>query len=74
MSQRGWLTKEPRKRAGRVWVYHYHRTRDTDGHRVENTVVVGALSSLPRKKDARAEVEHRGLNRKIPCIANYRIT
>jgi hypothetical protein len=25
--------------------YHYYRTRDTDGHRVENTVVLGALSS-----------------------------
>src|ERR1039458_1774970 len=59
MSQRGWLTKEERKRAGKVWVYHYYRTRDTDGHRVENTVVVGALSSLLREKDAWAEVEHR---------------
>jgi hypothetical protein len=59
MSQRGWLTKEARKRAGKVWVYHYYRTRDTDGHRVENTVVVGALSSLQRAKDAWAEVEHR---------------
>ncbi len=63
MSQRGWLTKEERKRAGKVWIYHYYRSRDTDGHRVENTVVVGALSSLPREKDAWAEVEHRGLNR-----------
>ena len=63
MSQRGWLTKEVRKRAGKVWVYHYYRTRDTDGHRVENTVVVGALSSLPREKDAWAEVEHCGLDR-----------
>jgi integrase len=63
MSQRGWLTKEERKRAGKVWVYHYYRTRETDGHRVENTVVVGALSSLPREKDAWAEVEHRGLDR-----------
>jgi hypothetical protein len=44
-------------------VYHYYRTRETDGHRVENTVVVGALSSLPREKDAWAEVEHRGLDR-----------
>jgi hypothetical protein len=51
MSQRGWLTKEARKRAGKVWVYHYYyyRTRETDGHRVENTVAVGALSSLLRK-------------------------
>jgi integrase len=62
MSQRGWLTKEDRKR-GKVWVYHYYRTRETDGHRVENTVVVGALSSLPREKDAWTAVEHRGLDR-----------
>jgi hypothetical protein len=60
--QRGWLTKEERRRAGKVWVYHYYRTRETDGHRVENTVV-GSLSSLPREKDAWAEVEHRGLDR-----------
>jgi len=63
MSQQGWLTKEDRKRHGKVWVYHYYKTRDTDGHRVENTVVVGTLSSLPREKDAWAEVEDRGLNR-----------
>ena len=49
MSQRGWLTKEERKIVVKVWIYHYYRTRDTDGHRVENTVVVGALSSLPRE-------------------------
>jgi hypothetical protein len=59
----GLLTNEERKRAGKVWVYHYYRTPDKDGHRVENTVVVGALSSLQREKDAWAEVEHRGLNR-----------
>ena len=63
MARKGWLTKEARKKAGKVWVYHYYKTRDTDGHRVENTVVVGTLSSLPRKEDAWAEVEHRGLDR-----------
>jgi integrase len=63
VEQRGWLTKEERKKAGKVWIYHYYRTRQTDGHRVENTVVVGALSSLRKEKDAWAEVEHRGLNR-----------
>ena len=63
MAQRGWLTKEDRKKKGKVWVYHYYRTRETDGHRVENTVVVGPLSSLTREKDAWAEVETLGLNR-----------
>lgn len=63
MARKGWLTKEERKKAGKVWVYHYYKSRDTDGHRVENTVVVGTLSSLPKREDAWAEVEHRGLDR-----------
>jgi integrase len=63
VARTGWLTKEARKKAGKVWIYHYYKTRQTDGHRVENTVVLGAVSSLPREKDAWAEVEHRGLNR-----------
>ena len=50
MSQRGWLTKEERKRAGKVWVYHYYRTRETDGHRVENTVVLGRCPLSQERK------------------------
>jgi integrase len=73
VAQRGWLTKEERKK-GKVWVYHYYRTRDTDGHRVENTVVVGPLSSLAREKDAWAEVEHQGLNHNHELGLSGRVT
>jgi integrase len=74
VAQKGWLTKEDRKKAGKVWIYHYYKTRETDGHRVENTVVVGALSSLRREKDAWAEVEHRGLNRNYQLGISGHIT
>ena len=74
MSRTGWLTKELRQKHAGVWVYHYYRTRETDGHRVENTVVVGALSSLPREKDAWAEVEHRGLDRNQQLGFSGRLT
>ena len=74
MAQKGWLTKEDRKKAGKVWIYHYYKTRETDGHRVENTVVVGSLSSLRREKDAWAEVEHRGLNRNYQLGITGRVT
>jgi hypothetical protein len=59
---RGWMTTENRKKAGQVWVYHFYKTRESDGHRVENTVVLGPLASFPREKDARAEVERRCLD------------
>jgi hypothetical protein len=59
---RGWMTTESRKKAGRVWVYHFYKTRVSDGHRVENTVVLGPLSSFPKEKDAWSEVEHRHLD------------
>jgi integrase len=59
---RGWMTTESRKKAGRVWVYHFYRTRVSDGHRAENTVVLGPLSSFPKERDAWGEVERRGLD------------
>ena len=74
MSQKGWLTKEDRKKNGKVWVYHYYRTRETDGHRVENTVVVGPLSSLPREKDAWAEEETLSLYRNSQLGITGRVT
>ena len=45
-----WVTKEERKRASKVWIYHYYRTRETDGHRVENTVVLGARPLSPKRR------------------------
>ena len=59
---RGWITTESRKKTGRVWVYHFYKTRESDGHRVENTVVLGPQSSFPREKDAWAEVARRRLD------------
>src|ERR1051326_3794015 len=59
---RGWMTTESRKKAGRVWVYHFYRTREFDGQRVENTVVVGPLSAYPKEKHAWDEVERRRLD------------
>jgi integrase len=59
---RGWITTESRKKAGPVWVYHFYKTRESDGHRVENTVVLGPLSSFPKEKNAWAEVERRRLD------------
>lgn len=59
---RGWMTTESRKKSGQVWVYHFYKTRDTDGRRVENTVMLGSLYSFPRENDAWAEVERRRLD------------
>jgi len=59
---RGWMTTESRKKAGQVWVYHFYKTRESDGRRVENTVVLGPLSSFPKEKDAWSEVERRRLD------------
>jgi hypothetical protein len=52
---RGWITTESREKTGRVWVYHYYKTREYDGHRVDNTVVLGPLSSFPQQKDGWGE-------------------
>jgi integrase len=60
--RRGWMTTESRKKAGQVWVYHFYKTRESDGRRVENTVVVGPLSSFRNEKDAWVEVERRRLD------------
>lgn len=59
---RGWMTTDSRKKAGQVWVYHFYKTRESDGRRVENTLVLGPLSSFPREKDAWAEVQRRRLD------------
>jgi integrase len=59
---RGWMTTDSRKKAGQVWVYHFYKTRESDGHRVENTLVLGPLSSFPKEKDAWAEVQRRRLD------------
>src|SRR6266481_1728077 len=52
MSQRGWLTKQKRKKDGRVWIFHWYRVRPSDGKHVENTVVVGRVASFPKESNA----------------------
>ncbi len=65
MSQRGWLTKQKRKKDGRVWIFHWYRVRPSDGKHVENTVVVGRVASFPKESNAWEEVERRSLNHNI---------
>lgn len=59
---RGWMTTESRKKTGQVWVYHFYKTRESDGRRVENTVSIGPMSSFPKEKDAWGEVTRRSLD------------
>jgi len=75
MAQRGWLTKENRKRKT-VWVFHFRRVRSSDGKKVENTLVLGPVSDFPKRADAWEEVERRHLNHNInePDIKSGRVT
>ena len=68
------MTTETRKKAGRIWVYHFYKTRESDGHRVENTVVIGPLSSFPKEKDAWAEVTRRSLDQNNNLDFKGRVT
>src|ERR1017187_1231053 len=76
MSQRGLLTKEERKKHGKVWVFHWYKARPSDGKRVENTVVVGRVANFSKESSAWEEVERRGLNHNIdePNFQTGRIT
>lgn len=65
MSQRGWLTKEDRKKHGKVWVFHWYKVRPSDGKKVENTAVVGRVANFSKESNAWDEVERRGLNHNI---------
>ena len=64
MAQRGWLTKQHRKKKGTVWVYHWYVTKPETGRKAEHTCVVGAVSSFPREKDVWHEVDRRHLQPK----------
>lgn len=61
MAQRGWITKQDRKKTGPVWVYHWYITKPDSGRKVEHTCVVGAVASFPREKDAWQEIDRRHL-------------
>jgi hypothetical protein len=61
MAQRGWITKEQRKKAGSVWVYHWYFRKPETGKKVEHTCMIGATTDFPSEKDAWREVDRRHL-------------
>ena len=76
MPQRGWLTKEERKKHGSVWIFHWYKVRPRDGKKVENTIVVGRVASFPKESNAWDEVDRRSLNHNIsdPDFQTGRVT
>jgi len=61
MAQKGWITKQDRKKKGAVWVYHWYITKPDSGRKAEHTCVVGAQANFPREKDVWQEIERRHL-------------
>ena len=61
MAQRGWITKQDRKKKGPVWVYHWYVIKPETGKKVEHTCSVGSVASFPREKDAWLEIDRRHL-------------
>ena len=61
MAQRGWITKQERKK-GVVWVFHWYVTKPQTGKKAEHTAVIGALADFPSEKEAWREVDRRHLN------------
>jgi integrase len=60
MAQRGWITKQNRKK-GSVWVYHWYLIKPETGRRVEHTAVLGGLDHFPNERDAWREVDRRNV-------------
>jgi integrase len=60
MAQRGWITKQERKK-GPVWVYHWYVIKPESGKRTEHNAVVGALATFPSEKEAWREIDRRHL-------------
>jgi len=61
MAQRGWITKQDRKKQGPVWVYHWYVTKPETGRKAEQTCVLGPVRDFPRERDAWLEVDRRHL-------------
>jgi len=59
MAQRGWITKQDRKKKGPVWVYHWYVIKPETGKKVEHTWPVGSVASFPREKAAWLEIDRR---------------
>jgi integrase len=76
MAQRGWITKEQRKKAGSVWVYHCYVSKPETGKKVEHTHLIGAVSDYPSEKDVWREIDRRHLKPRPDrkAIASGRLT
>src|SRR5690349_23234560 len=61
MAQKGWITKQDRKKRGPVWVFHWYITKPETGRKAEQTCVVGAVAAFPKEKDAWQEIARRSL-------------
>jgi integrase len=61
MAQRGWITKQERKKKGTVWVYHWYVIKPETGKKVEHNCVVCTVADFPREKDAWQEIDRRHL-------------
>lgn len=77
MAQRGWITKEQRKKNGSVWVYHWYVLKPETGKKAEQTRVLGAVADFRSEKDAWREIDRRHLKPQLvdqKLIAAGRLT
>jgi integrase len=77
MAQRGWITKEQRKKNGSVWVYHWYVLKPETGKKAEHTRVIGAVTDFRSEKDAWREIDRRHLKPQLvdqKAIAAGRLT
>jgi hypothetical protein len=76
MAQRGWITKQQRKKNGHVWVYHWYLLKPETGKKVEHTCVIGAVADLPSEKNAWREIDRRHLKPQLDqkAVASGRLT
>jgi integrase len=76
MAQRGWITKQQRKKNGSVWVYHWYLLKPETGKKVEHTCVIGAVADFRSEKDAWREIDRRHLKPQLDqkAVATGRLT
>jgi hypothetical protein len=63
--QHGSIRREERKRQSAAWVLRYYATRDSDGKRVERSLVLDSIQELPTENSAWAAVERLRLRDRI---------
>ena len=77
MAQRGWITKEQRRKNGSVWVYHWYVLKPETGKKAEQTRMIGAVADFRSEKDAWREIDRRHLKPQLvdqKAIASGRLT